>query len=689
MISGTRQTRQSGVGTICTLRMTASAGHGSTDSTNATRGSPAVLLGRLFRGSQSPQWCVLVIAAVVLVTYHPATRLNFYGDDYSFVERAGRSSLGEYLSFYFDPRVQTGWYRPMQGMLFGVEYVLFGVNPLGYHLVNIIVHLSNCLLLFGLTRRFAGWRIALIATLIYSGLPLFGPAVFWPGDADFELALFYLLAILSWVLYLDRERRWYYWTTVLCFLLAVTTKEFGVTLPVVLFMVDRMLIRKTTDHVPHRRVPEQISERRLERSAGSHSDAEIQRFGQSDNPHGQGAFVLAKRYAVFAAIWLVYLPLEYMVQSGSVLTNQFGYGLGAHFLGNFVYYLATLAFPWGLPEPINNVWLAVVSGLYLMILIRKKSTALAFLGLAGILAFVPVVPFPWQVPRYLYMSVMAFAVVLAVGLESGWTRLARPAWFAMGVSVFVAFVLVINGRGVAEAAADFAELGRQTRVPLRDISQRHPTFPEDTYLYFVDTRSPTSELSGMFFVRYGPKVTVESNIFDGRRANLREHQNALVLYLDQEQRTREASVDPSIAVKTWPLPPVRFAAPIQLLDYELASSEVKRGDTIVMILYWQATGPVDQSYRARVRLVDTRTHQTVADSDQVEAHAQTINFPKNPTSFAVDVKLVPLSVQLAPGDHYQLEIGLFRWPTMEGVSTADDHVSPANQIVIEPLTVRP
>src|SRR5919109_1258997 len=131
------------------------------------------------------------IAAVVLLTYMPTLKLNFYADDYSFVEMAGRSSLSQYLTFYFDPRVQTGWYRPVQGMLFGIEYVLFGINPLGYHLVNVLVHLANCLLLFAIIWRVAKrWRIAFVAALVYSGLPLFGVAVFWPGDADFLLTLF-------------------------------------------------------------------------------------------------------------------------------------------------------------------------------------------------------------------------------------------------------------------------------------------------------------------------------------------------------------------------------------------------------------------------------------------------------------------------------------------------------------------
>ena len=71
-----------------------------------------------------------VLAVAVLLIYTPALGLNFYADDYSFLEKAGRSSLPEYLAFYFDPGQQTGWYRPLQGMYFGIEYLIFGGNPL-------------------------------------------------------------------------------------------------------------------------------------------------------------------------------------------------------------------------------------------------------------------------------------------------------------------------------------------------------------------------------------------------------------------------------------------------------------------------------------------------------------------------------------------------------------------------------
>jgi hypothetical protein len=278
---------------------------------------------------------IVILAAVICIAYQPALRLNFYGDDYSFLETAGRSSLTQYLAFYFDPRLQTGWYRPMQGLLFGVEWLLFGGNPVGYHLVNVLVHLANVLLLFALVQTVSRgmWRLALLSALIYAALPLYSVSVFWPGDADFLLTFFYLSSIWFWVMYLQQaDKRRFFVLSFIFFLLALTTKEFGVTLPVILLLADRLLVRE--------KIP---------------------------------LLALVRRYLPFAGIYLIYLPLEYYIQSRSVLTNTYGYGIATHVASNFIQYLTWLAFPWGLPAPLNYLWLVAALALLASSRSRKRT----------------------------------------------------------------------------------------------------------------------------------------------------------------------------------------------------------------------------------------------------------------------------------------------------------------------------
>src|SRR5574341_147967 len=75
----------------------------------------------------------VVLMAVVFVAYFQALRVSFVGDDWIFFELAGRLSLSDYLVKYFDPRVQTAWYRPVQGVLFRIGYDVCRNAQMWYH----------------------------------------------------------------------------------------------------------------------------------------------------------------------------------------------------------------------------------------------------------------------------------------------------------------------------------------------------------------------------------------------------------------------------------------------------------------------------------------------------------------------------------------------------------------------------
>lgn len=541
-----------------------------------------------------------ILAFVVLITYQPALGLNFYGDDYSFIEIAGRSTLGQYLAFYFDPRMQTGWYRPMQGMLFGIEWLLFGGNPLGYHAVNIGMHLCNALILFAIVWRVThSLRVAFPSALVWLGLPLYGVAVFWPGDADFLLTFFYLLAVLFWILYLqEKQNRWKVFSFT-AFLFAIATKEFGVTIPVTLFLLDYFVLR------------EKITLR-----------------------------VLFGRYAPFLLVYAIYLPLELYIQSRSVLTNDFGYGIGVHIPQNFLNYLAAVASPWVLPEPLNFIWLALAAICLLAIALTRKTLTPLVLVFLSIIAFAPVTPFPWFFYRYLYSAVVVSAILLALVVNSFVGKF-QTRWVAHAASVVLAAFVFGNGLGVAPAISDFAEIGRQTRVPFRDFSQRHSTLPSDTLIYFIDPPTITSQLSGMFFLRYGNGVRVVSDD-QAVRANLRDHQAAYIIYFDEHKRTREISVEKNISAQSdSPLPP-------KLKGWELAANHVKRGESVALILYWEA------ATEATVALVDNTIGQAISSSRGLPrgnvADARVLEIPpeSSPGNYRVDVFEAGKKISIAP-----------------------------------------
>ena len=114
----------------------------------------------------------LVITAVALITYYPALKIGFVNTDWYFLEWPARMELGEYLAHYFDPRLQTGWWRPLFGIFMKVVYTFWKADPFVHHFVHLLLHCANCLLFYLLTIKLSGqWRLALIATIVYAGLP--------------------------------------------------------------------------------------------------------------------------------------------------------------------------------------------------------------------------------------------------------------------------------------------------------------------------------------------------------------------------------------------------------------------------------------------------------------------------------------------------------------------------------------
>jgi hypothetical protein len=154
-------------------------------------------------------------------------------------------------------------YVPMTWMTFGVDYVLWGMEPFGYHLTNILFHAANVALFYYLALELMRLAIApssplwpqipigaLFGALLFGIHPLRVESVAWITERrDVVSGLFYLLAILAY-LRACRDgpgkpiRRGYYWLTFLFCALAILAKEICVTLPIVLLILDFYPLRR-------------------------------------------------------------------------------------------------------------------------------------------------------------------------------------------------------------------------------------------------------------------------------------------------------------------------------------------------------------------------------------------------------------------------------------------------------------
>ena len=124
-----------------------------------------------------------------------------------------------------------GFYRPIAMLSLRGDYLLWKMNPLGFHLTNLIIHGLNVVLLFLLIRRFVGDRAAFFPALLFGIHPAVTEAVGWVSCRFDLLALFFfLLAANSLCSFLEEKRVWLLMLVLIFAACSCLSKETGIAM---------------------------------------------------------------------------------------------------------------------------------------------------------------------------------------------------------------------------------------------------------------------------------------------------------------------------------------------------------------------------------------------------------------------------------------------------------------------------
>ena len=95
------------------------------------------------------------VALIVVVVFLPALRNGFvsWDDQKNFLENPHYRGLGPANLAWMWSTFHLGHYVPLSWMTLGLDYLLWGMKPAGYHATSIILHAANTVLLFVMTRR--------------------------------------------------------------------------------------------------------------------------------------------------------------------------------------------------------------------------------------------------------------------------------------------------------------------------------------------------------------------------------------------------------------------------------------------------------------------------------------------------------------------------------------------------------
>src|SRR5213594_2319330 len=207
-------------------------------------------------------WLVpALIAVVTFATFLPALHNQFvnWDDDKNFLENPHYRGLG-WTQLTWMWTTHLGHYIPLTWMTFGLDYLLWGMNPVGYHLTSLLLHAANAVVFFFVVRRILtlallgaserGLALAAsagFAALVFAIHPLRVESVAWATERrDVLSGLFYLLTILVYLRASERGERgrgWYWGAVALC-ACALLSKSMVVNLPVVLLILDVYPLRR-------------------------------------------------------------------------------------------------------------------------------------------------------------------------------------------------------------------------------------------------------------------------------------------------------------------------------------------------------------------------------------------------------------------------------------------------------------
>ena len=139
-----------------------------------------------------------------------------------------------------------GNYHPLTILTFAIEYQFFGLNETGYHVVNVVLHLLNVVLVFYAIDLLTNKpTVALVASLLFGIHPLHVESVAWAAELkDLLYTFFFLASYILYLKYLTSQQKKLYVFSLLLFCLSLLSKAMAASLPVVLILTDYFKGRK-------------------------------------------------------------------------------------------------------------------------------------------------------------------------------------------------------------------------------------------------------------------------------------------------------------------------------------------------------------------------------------------------------------------------------------------------------------
>lgn len=215
------------------------------------------------KSTHSLQFWWLCVGAVILMTFvvfFPSLQNGFVNYDdtvYVYENPYIQSFSSENLHQIFtEPMAHN--YHPLTMLSLAVNYHFSELNPFGYHLTNLLLHLANVFWVFWLVFWLSGKRIemSVIVSLLFGIHPMHVESVAWIAERkDVLYAFFFLPALIAYIRYIKTHKWSFFAVSLMLFTLSLFSKPAAIVLPVLLFLFDFWFKRPLKPKIIAEKIP--------------------------------------------------------------------------------------------------------------------------------------------------------------------------------------------------------------------------------------------------------------------------------------------------------------------------------------------------------------------------------------------------------------------------------------------------
>lgn len=383
---------------------------------------------------------ILIILIGVIVYGNSLKGALFWDDEVTVTNNVFIANPVKYLSEIFTASYYNGLgethnaYRPLATLSLSLDYRIWKLNPVGYHLFNVILHILNCIIIFFiLNRLFQNLSLSFISALLFLVHPVNSEAVNYVSNRPVLLMLFFFLAAFySYLLYRQKEKLIFLPLACILYICSILSKEMGLVFWVFILIYELIFFKQKRKIFPLLGFAI-ISFAYLTLRVTSLYLPKINLFIQGEQGVSYSRELLL-RLLVFAKICLYYLKLFFLP-----------FGLHMEYGAPVVKSIL---------DP--GAWLALISLISLAVIIfylGKKKKEISFGGLWFIAGLIPVsglIPINRAMSEhYLYLASAGFFILISCAALNIWKKAAhfsRPFIFGFGLAILIGLCILTFSR---------------------------------------------------------------------------------------------------------------------------------------------------------------------------------------------------------------------------------------------------